>query len=89
MKYKLGQVYALVSSLPPPNEQQVAMMRETLLQMVRAEYWEMIEEGHLPAKANATSSFKSVDVAIDNPALPLNDWAILAPSATSPRSAVD
>ena len=88
VKYKLGQVYALVSSLPPPNEQQVAMMRETLLQMVRAEYWEMIEEGHLPAKANATLELlKSVDVAIDNPGSPLNDWAILEPSANIPEEA--
>ena len=57
-------------------------MRETFLQMVRAEYWEMIEEGHLPAKGAATLDLlKSVDVALDDTSAPLFDFALLCKKA--------
>ena len=44
-KYEAAEIEALLRTLPPPNVEQVAMMRETMMQIVRAEYWEMIEEG--------------------------------------------
>ena len=44
-KYEAAEIEALLRRLPPPNMEQVAMMRETMMQIVRAEYWEMIEEG--------------------------------------------
>ena len=44
-KYEAAEIEALLRTLPPPNMEQVTMMRETMMQIVRAEYWEMIEEG--------------------------------------------
>ena len=80
--YDADEVTAVLNTLPPANVDQVAMMRETFLGMVRAGYWEMVEAGHLPTKGNATLELlKSVDVAIDDPSVPLADWAVLEPKA--------
>jgi NhaP-type Na+/H+ or K+/H+ antiporter len=80
--YDEDEIREVLAALPPPNAEQVAMMRETFLGMVRAGYWEMIEDGFLPSKGNATLELlKSVDVAIDNVEAPLHDWAALQGSA--------
>ena len=76
-KYDIAEIEALLATLPPPNQEQVAMMRETMMQMVRAEYWEMIEEGHLPSKSGATLELlKSVEVMLDATTEPLHDWEV-------------
>jgi len=61
-----------------PDPDRLSMIRETMLRIVRAEYWEMIESGHLPGQSPAAQILLgSIDIALDEVDKPLSDIHII------------
>lgn len=70
----------ILSKCMPPEDAQVTVMRETLMSIVRSEYWELIESGKLPKRSTAALKLtNSVAAALDVPEKPLADWEFISP----------
>jgi len=64
-----------------PNQNLVKLLRESFLRIVRAHYWEMVDEGHLPATGRTIIELlRSIDISLDETNIPLHDWNILLPN---------
>lgn len=71
----------LLNSESKPNKEIVELLRESFLRIVRARYWEMVEEGHLPATGKSIIELlRSIDICLDNTTIPLHDWKFLQPN---------
>jgi len=76
--YDEKEIKKFLKTVDPADPERMKLMRETYYRMVRAAYWEMIEDGHLPASGMATLELlKSVDVCLDDTSRPLWDWDLL------------
>ena len=63
------------------RSQETAILRETFYNILKSEYWHMIEQGHLPRDNPASLILlNAVDLALDNCNRPLNDWKIVEKS---------
>jgi len=67
----------------PVDPQQVKVVREVLLEAVRASYWEQLQQGKFLAGSSEPSTLlNSVDLAKDKCGQGLGDWRILAADVT-------
>jgi NhaP-type Na+/H+ or K+/H+ antiporter/carbonic anhydrase len=81
-EYNAERIESFLKTQEPADPERLQLMRETYYRIVRATYWEMIEDGHLPAGGTATLELlKSVDVCLDDTERALWDWDVVKKTA--------
>jgi hypothetical protein len=65
----------------PHNDEELKVIREVFLHIVRSEYWDLIEKGEIPEHSTAaTHLLASIEAAMDDCPTGLSDWSIVQKS---------